>query len=420
MSTTNNDNLLARRKNVLPNGLGVAFPIFADKAKNSEIWDVEGKRYIDFIGGISVLNTGHSHPKIVEAVTEQLQRFSHTSALIVNYESYVTLCEKLCEKAPISGDKKAFLLTTGAEAVENAIKVARAKTGRPGVIAFVGGWHGRTLLAMGLTGKVIPYKKMFGPMPASIFHAPFPAPENGISEEDALRGLEMIFKADIDPSEVAAMIVEPVQGEGGFHQLTPSFAKKLREICDKHGIVLIFDEVQCGFARTGTLFATEQLGVEPDLMTSAKSLAGGFPISALIGRAEVMDAPLPGGLGGTYAGSPLGTVAALKVLEIIEEENLLERSNQIGTKIANFLTGLNNPKISYVRHKGAMLAFDLVNSNGEPDVEATNSLKAKAFEKGLLLASCGMYFNTIRVMVPLTVEDNVLDEALAIIEQALA
>lgn len=420
MSTVNNDNLLARRKNVLPNGLGVAFPIFADKAKNSEIWDVEGKRYIDFIGGISVLNTGHSHPKIVEAVTEQLQRFSHTSAQIVNYESYVTLCEKLCEKAPISGDKKAFLLTTGAEAVENAIKVARAKTGRPGVIAFVGGWHGRTLLAMGLTGKVIPYKKMFGPMPASIFHAPFPAPENGISEEDALRGLEMIFKADIDPSEVAAMIVEPVQGEGGFHQLTPSFAKKLREICDKHGIVLIFDEVQCGFARTGTLFATEQLGVEPDLMTSAKSLAGGFPISALIGRAEVMDAPLPGGLGGTYAGSPLGTVAALKVLEIIEEENLLERSNQIGTKIANFLTGLNNPKISYVRHKGAMLSFDLVNSNGEPDVEATNSLKAKAFEKGLLLASCGMYFNTIRVMVPLTVEDNVLDEALAIIEQALA
>ena len=420
MSTVNNDNLLARRKNVLPNGLGVAFPIFADKAKNSEIWDVEGKRYIDFIGGISVLNTGHSHPKIVEAVTEQLQRFSHTSAQIVNYESYVTLCEKLCEKAPISGDKKAFLLTTGAEAVENAIKVARAKTGRPGVIAFVGGWHGRTLLAMGLTGKVIPYKKMFGPMPASIFHAPFPAPENGISEEDALRGLEMIFKADIDPSEVAAMIVEPVQGEGGFHQLTPSFAKKLREICDKHGIVLIFDEVQCGFARTCTLFATEQLGVEPDLMTSAKSLAGGFPISALIGRAEVMDAPLPGGLGGTYAGSPLGTVAALKVLEIIEEENLLERSNQIGTKIANFLTGLNNPKISYVRHKGAMLAFDLINSNGEPDVEATNSLKAKAFEKGLLLASCGMYFNTIRVMVPLTVEDNVLDEALAIIEQALA
>ncbi len=419
MSTTNNDNLLARRKNVLPNGLGVAFPIFADKAKNSEIWDVEGKRYIDFIGGISVLNTGHSHPKIVEAVTEQLQRFSHTSAQIVNYESYVTLCEKLCEKAPISGDKKAFLLTTGAEAVENAIKVARAKTGRPGVIAFVGGWHGRTLLAMGLTGKVIPYKKMFGPMPASIFHAPFPAPENGISEEDALRGLEMIFKADIDPSEVAAMIVEPVQGEGGFHQLTPSFAKKLREICDKHGIVLIFDEVQCGFARTGTLFATEQLGVEPDLMTSAKSLAGGFPISALIGRAEVMDAPLPGGLGGTYAGSPLGTVAALKVLEIIEEENLLERSNQIGTKIANFLTGLNNPKISYVRHKGAMLAFDLVNSNGEPDVEATNSLKAKAFEKGLLLASCGMYFNTIRVMVPLTVEDEVLQEGLDIIKGIL-
>ncbi len=420
MSQVTNETLLARRKKVLPTGLGIAFPVFADTAKNSEIWDVDGNRYIDFIGGISVLNTGHSHPKIVEAVSAQLQRFSHTSAQIVNYESYVELCEKLCDKAPISGDKKAFLLTTGAEAVENAIKVARAKTGRPGVIAFVGGWHGRTLLAMGLTGKVIPYKKMFGPMPASIFHAPFPAPENNITEEDALRGLEMIFKADIDPSEVAAMIIEPIQGEGGFHQLTPTFAKKLREICDQHGIVLIFDEVQCGFGRTGTLFATEQLGVEPDLITSAKSLAGGFPISALMGRAEVMDAPLPGGLGGTYAGSPLGTTAALKVLEIIEEENLLARSQELGTKIAGFLSGLNNSKIAHIRHKGAMLAFDLVDSNGKPDMEATNALKAKAFEKGLLLASCGMYFNTIRVMVPLTIQDEVLEEGLHIIQQALA
>ena len=420
MSQVTNETLLARRKKVLPTGLGIAFPVFADTAKNSEIWDVDGNRYIDFIGGISVLNTGHSHPKIVEAVSAQLQRFSHTSAQIVNYESYVELCEKLCDKAPISGDKKAFLLTTGAEAVENAIKVARAKTGRPGVIAFVGGWHGRTLLAMGLTGKVIPYKKMFGPMPASIFHAPFPAPENNITEEDALRGLEMIFKADIDPSEVAAMIIEPIQGEGGFHQLTPTFAKKLREICDQHGIVLIFDEVQCGFGRTGTLFATEQLGVEPDLITSAKSLASGFPISALMGRAEVMDAPLPGGLGGTYAGSPLGTTAALKVLEIIEEENLLARSQELGTKIAGFLSELNNSKIAHIRHKGAMLAFDLVDSNGKPDMEATNALKAKAFEKGLLLASCGMYFNTIRVMVPLTIQDEVLEEGLHIIQQALA
>ena len=420
MSQVTNETLLARRKKVLPTGLGIAFPVFADTAKHSEIWDVDGNRYIDFIGGISVLNTGHSHPKIVEAVSAQLQRFSHTSAQIVNYESYVELCEKLCDKAPISGDKKAFLLTTGAEAVENAIKVARAKTGRPGVIAFVGGWHGRTLLAMGLTGKVIPYKKMFGPMPASIFHAPFPAPENNITEEDALRGLEMIFKADIDPSEVAAMIIEPIQGEGGFHQLTPTFAKKLREICDQHGIVLIFDEVQCGFGRTGTLFATEQLGVEPDLITSAKSLAGGFPISALMGRAEVMDAPLPGGLGGTYAGSPLGTTAALKVLEIIEEENLLARSQELGTKIAGFLSELNNSKIAHIRHKGAMLAFDLVDSNGKPDMEATNALKAQAFEKGLLLASCGMYFNTIRVMVPLTIQDEVLEEGLHIIQQALA
>lgn len=419
-ATITNETLLTRRKKVLPTGLGVAFPIFAEKAVNSEVWDVDGNRYIDFVGGISVVNTGHSHPKIIAAVAEQLQRFSHTAAQIINYESYVTLCEKLCEKAPISGDKKAFLLTTGAETIENAIKIARAKTGRAGVIAFVGGWHGRTLLALGLTGKVIPYKKMFGPMPASIYHAPFPAPENDVTEEEARRGLEMIFKADIDPSEVAAIVVEPVQGEGGFHQLTPSFAKHLRQVCDEHGIVLIFDEVQTGFGRTGTLFATEQLGVEPDLITCAKSLAGGFPISGLIGRADIMDAPMPGGLGGTYAGNPLGAVAALTVLEVIEEEGLLARSQAIGDKIAAFLKGLNNPKIAHLRHKGAMLAFDLVDSDGKPDVEATNALKAKAFDKGLLLASCGMYFNTIRVMVPLTVEDNVLEEGLEIIKNALS
>lgn len=415
MSKVTNQSLLERRRRVLPTGLGVAFDVFADSAKNSEIFDVEGKRYIDFVGGISVLNTGHCHPQIVAAVKTQLDRFSHTSAQIVNYESYVELCEKLCDLAPISGDKKAFLLTTGAEAVENAIKVARAKTKRAGVIAFSGGWHGRTLLAMGLTGKVIPYKKNFGPMPASIYHAPFPCEENQISEEEALRGLQMIFKCDIDPSEVAAMIVEPVQGEGGFHQLTPSFAKRLRQICDEHGIVLIFDEVQCGFGRTGTLFASEQLGVEPDLMTVAKSLAGGFPLSALVGRAEVMDAPQVGGLGGTYAGSPLGTVASLEVLKIIQNENLLQRSQEIGDKMAKFLMDLNVPAIRYVRHKGAMLAFDLVDQNGDPDVNATNALKKYAFEQGLLLASCGTHFNTIRVMMPLTIEEAVLDEALSII-----
>ncbi|MDO5050483.1 MAG: 4-aminobutyrate--2-oxoglutarate transaminase [Moraxella equi] len=415
-----NQSLLERRKKVLPTGLGVAFDIFADTAKNSEIIDVEGKRYIDFVGGISVLNTGHSHPQIVNAVKAQLDRFSHTSAQIVGYESYVELCEKLCKLAPITGDKKAFLLTTGAEAVENAIKIARAKTRRAGVIAFSGGWHGRTLLAMGLTGKVIPYKKNFGPMPASIYHAPFPCVENGISEEEAFRGVQMIFKCDIDPSEVAAMIVEPVQGEGGFHQLTPSFAKALREICDEHGIVLIFDEVQCGFGRTGTLFASEQLGVEPDLMTAAKSMAGGFPISALIGRADIMDAPQVGGLGGTYAGSPLGTVAALEVLKIMQSENLLQKSKDIGDKMAKFLNELNSPAISHVRHKGAMLAFDLVDNDGNPDVTATNALKKHAFEHGLLLASCGTYFNTIRVMMPLTIQDDVLDEALSIIGQFFA
>ena len=412
---TTNEALLARRKAVLPTGLGIAFPIFAERAKNSEIWDVEGKRYIDFIGGISVLNTGHSHPKITQRVHEQVDKFTHTAAQIVSYESYVDLAEKLCEKAPISGPTKALFLTTGAEAVENTIKIARAKTGRPGVISFVGGWHGRTLMCMSLTGKVLPYKKNFGPMPGPVFHALFPAEELNVTEAQALHSLDMIFQADIDPSEVAAMIIEPIQGEGGFHQVTPSFAKALREICDEHGIVLIFDEVQCGFARTGTLFAGEQLGVEPDLMTTAKSLAGGYPVSAVIGRADIMDAPQVGGLGGTYAGSPIALAAALAVIEVIEEENLLERSVVIGDTIAEFLKGLNLSSIGNIRYKGAMLAFDLVDSEGKPDTAATANLKQKSFEQGLLLASCGMYGNAIRVMVPLTVEDEILQEGLDII-----
>ncbi|WP_131667319.1 4-aminobutyrate--2-oxoglutarate transaminase [Psychrobacter pygoscelis] len=414
-----NDSLLERRQAILPRGLGVAFPIFAERAENAEIWDVEGNRYIDFVGGISVLNTGHSHPKITQRVQEQLHKFSHTAAQIVSYDSYVTLAERLCEKAPISGDKKAVFFTTGAEAVENTIKISRASTGRSGIISFVGGWHGRTLMCMGLTGKVIPYKNNFGPMPASVYHALFPAPELGVSEAEALRSLEMIFQADIHPSDVAAMIIEPVQGEGGFHQVTPSFAKALREICDEHGIVLIFDEVQSGFGRTGTLFATEQLGVEPDLMTSAKSLAGGFPISAVIGRAKMMDAPQPGGLGGTYSGNPLACVAALAVMEVIEEEDLLERSRIIGDKIASALAALHSPKIGNIRHKGAMLAFDLVDSEGNPDPIAAAALKEQAFAKGLLLASCGRYGNTMRIMVPLTVSDEVLEEGLAVIKTSL-
>lgn len=417
--TTTNDSLLQRRLAVLPKGLGVSFPIFADKAKNAELWDVEGKRYIDFVGGISVLNTGHSHPLIIERVKEQLDKFSHTAAQIINYESYVTLAEKLCEKAPISGDKKALLLTTGAEAVENCIKIARAKTKRHGVIAFVGGWHGRTMMCMGLTGKVVPYKNNFGPMPASIFHAKFPAEELDVTEAQALDSINDIFQSDIHPQDVAAIIVEPVQGEGGFYQVTPSFAKALREICDEHGILLIFDEIQSGFGRTGTLFATEQLGVEPDLMTAAKSLAGGYPISAVIGKADIMDAPQPGGLGGTYAGNPLGCVAALAVLELFEKENLLERSKQIGQTIAVFLRNCNDNRIQNIRHKGAMLAFDLVNEKGEPDAAFATTLKQKAFEKGLLIALCGRYGNSVRVMVPLTVEDEVLQEGLEIIKQAL-
>ncbi len=414
-----NKSLLERRNAILPRGLGVAFPIFAERAQNAELWDVEGKRYIDFVAGISVLNTGHSHPKITQKVHEQLDKFSHTAAQIISYESYVSLAEKLCALAPIGGAKKAVFLTTGAEAVENTIKIARASTGRHGVISFVGGWHGRTMMCMGLTGKVVPYKNNFGPMPASIYHALFPAPELGVTEQQALESIEMIFQAAIHPTDVAAIIVEPVQGEGGFHQLTPSFAQSLRCICDTHGIVLIFDEVQTCFGRTGTLFASEQLNVEPDLMTCAKSLAGGYPISAVIGRSEIMDAPQPGGLGGTYSGNPLACVAALAVIEVIEEEGLLQRSQVIGDKMAAFLTALDSKKIANIRHKGAMLAFDMVDNKGQPDPVATTELKAAVFEQGLLLASCGRHGNTIRIMVPLTVSDDVLLEGLNMIKSAL-
>lgn len=418
IKSTNQD-LLMRRQKVLPKGLGIAFPIFAKHAKNAEIWDVEDNRYIDFIGGIGVLNTGHTHPKITQAVAKQLHQFSHTSAQIVNYESYVTLVEKLCDKAPISTETKAFLLTTGGEAIENAIKIARCKTGRAGVISFVGGFHGRTLMCMGLTGRVSPYKRNFGPLAGSIFHAPFPAPELDISEEEAIRGLKNIFKADIAPEEVAAILIEPVQGEGGFYALSPSFAKVLRDICDKYGIVLIFDEVQCGFGRTGTLFTAEQLGVEPDLITVAKCLAGGYPLSAVIGRADIMDAPEIGGLGGTYSGNPLATVAALAVMDVIEEENLLQRSFDIGEKISGFLHTLNLSLITNIRHKGAMLAFDLVDTTGNPSPQLAEELKHKAFCQGLLLATCGMYGNCIRMMMPLTIDDAVLEEGLQIIKTCL-
>ncbi|QCO17304.1 4-aminobutyrate--2-oxoglutarate transaminase (plasmid) [Azospirillum brasilense] len=420
-----NQSFQDRRNAAVPRGLANAMPVYVDRAENAELWDVEGNRFIDFAGGIAVLNTGHRHPKIIEAVKAQLDRFTHTCAMVTPYESFVTLAERLNALVPGSTPKKTAFFTTGAEAVENAVKIARAHTGRPGVIAFSGAFHGRTLLAMALTGKVVPYKVGFGPFPAEVYHAPFPNAYRGVSVQDSLKALESLFKSDVDATRVAAIIVEPVQGEGGFNIAPPEFLQALRKICDDNGILLIIDEIQTGFARTGKMFAIEHSGVEPDLMTMAKSLAGGFPLSAVTGKAEIMDAPIPGGIGGTYAGSPLATTAALAVLDVIEEEKLIQRSNDLGERIAGRFRSMAQRNtlsvIGDVRNLGGMIAMELVKDRGtkEPAPELTKALVAKAAEKGLVLLSCGTYGNVIRILVPLTASDALVDEGLDIIERSL-
>ncbi|MEY3511154.1 MAG: hypothetical protein RI914_1753 [Pseudomonadota bacterium] len=419
----NNAALLARRQAAIPRGVGFSHPIFIERGENAEIWDVEGRRFIDFAGGIAVLNTGHRHPKIIQAVKDQLDHYTHTCFQVLAYEPYVELAERINAKAPGDFPKKTLFLTTGAEAVENAVKIARAHTGRSGVIAFGGGYHGRTLLTLGLTGKVVPYKTGFGPFPAEVFHARFPNALHGVSVDDAIESIEHIFKNDIEASRVAAMIVEPVQGEGGFNVAPPEFLQRIRALCDQHGIVMIADEVQTGAGRTGTWFAVEQSGVAPDLITMAKSMAGGFPISAVVGRAEIMDAPAPGGLGGTYAGSPLACAAALAVLEVFEEENLLQRSRDVGQRITSHLQALaqHHPCIAEVRGLGAMVAMELC-KNGDPhqpDADLTKALAVEAMNRGLVILTCGTYGNVVRILVPLTASDALIDEGLNMIADAL-
>ncbi len=343
-------------------GVGTLLPVFIDRAHNAELWDVEGNRYIDFASGIAVLNTGHNHPKVVAAVREQLEKFSHTCFQVTPYSGYIELAEKLNALVPGPTPKRTLFLSTGAEAVENAIKIARAHTGRSGTIAFKGGFHGRTMMGMALTGKVVPYKTGFGPFPGEVYHLPFPADYLGVSEDDALAALDLCFSADIEPTRVAAIIIEPVQGEGGFYPASASFMQRLRQVCDQHGILLICDEIQTGFCRTGKTFATEYSGVEPDIMTLAKSLAGGFPLSAVVGKSEVMNAAKPGGLGGTYAGSPIACAAALAVLEVIEEERLnqkaLAQGEQIKARLHQLATRFDC--IGNIRGPGAMVAMELV------------------------------------------------------------
>ncbi len=419
-----NADLWARREAAVARGVGTMHARFTSHAKNAVLWDVEGNRYIDFATGIAVNNTGHSDPRIVEAVKDQLDKFSHSCYQVNPYESYIALAEKLNAAAPGDTPKKSIFLTTGAEAVENAVKIARAATGRPGIIAFKGGFHGRTMMGMALTGKVAPYKIGFGPFPSDVFHAPYPIEYHGISEADSLNALDAIFKADIEPARVAAIILEPVQGEGGFYAASPSFMKSLRAICDEHGIMLICDEIQTGFARTGKLFATEHSGVEPDLMTVAKAMAGGFPISGVVGKAHVMDAAAPGGLGGTYGGSPLGCVAGLKVMEIIEQDGLCDRANEIGDLFNKRLTALQAELpnvIGNVRNLGAMIAMELVQGGdaNKPDAALTGALVKAAAENGLILLSCGVRGNVIRFLPALTAPTAVLEEGLDILATTL-
>lgn len=413
-----------RKEQVFARGMGNIFPVYAEQARNAEIWDVEGKRYIDFASGIAVVNTGHSHPDVVRAVRQQLDAFSHTCVMVTPYANVVELAEKLVEVVPIK-DAKAMFVSTGAEAVENAVKIARVATGRTGVVAFSGGFHGRTNLCMGLTGKVVPYKKGFGPFTPEIYHVPFPAEYLGISAEDSLHALHNLFKADIGPERVAAIIIEPVQGEGGFYPVPQGFLASLRQICDEHGILLIADEIQTGFGRTGRMFACEYDGVEPDIMTMAKGIAGGFPLSAVVGRRAVMDAPDPGGLGGTYAASPLGCAAALAVLEVIKNESLCERAEQVGARLEAGLQELQNvhpDRIGDVRRKGAMVAIELIRDGdvNQPDAALTKALSVKACELGLILISCGVRGNVIRILAPLTIPFEQVDEGLDILTEAFA
>lgn len=402
--------------------MGNIFPIFAERARNAEIWDVEGKRYIDFAGGIAVVNTGHSHPEVVKAVKDQLDAFSHTCVMLTPYASAVELAERLAAVVPIN-DAKSIFVSTGAEAVENAVKIARVATGRPGVVAFNGGFHGRTNLCMGLTGKVVPYKKGFGPFTPEIYHVPFPAEYLNVTSEDSLSALEQLFKTDIEPDCVAAIIVEPIQGEGGFYCLPEGFLSELRKVCDQYGILLIVDEIQTGFGRTGRMFATEYEGVEPDIMTLAKGIAGGLPLAAVVGKKAVMDAPDPGGLGGTYAGSPLACAAALAVLDVIEKEALCERANAVGEALKAGLARLQAQypdRIGDIRGKGAMVAMELIKNGdaSQPDPELTKALSGKAAESGLIIISCGVRSNVIRILTPLTIPMEQLEEGLEILENS--
>lgn len=422
-SAKSNAALMARRAAAIPRGIGNAHAIFAERAFNSEIWDVEGKRYIDFCAGIAVVNTGHCHPKVIAAVKAQLEHFTHTCFQVVAYEPYVALAERLNQLAPGPTPKKTFFMNTGAEAVENAVKIARAATGRSGIIAFTGAFHGRSMFSVAMTGKVDPYKKGFGPFPPEIYHVPFPHALHGVSEDDSINALLTLFKNDIEASRVAAIFIEPVQGEGGYIPASSCFMCRLRKLCDEHGILLVMDEVQTGIGRCGEIFAHAHSPVEADIITLAKGLGGGFTLAAIIGKTEIMDAAAPGGLGSTYAGNPITIAAGHAVLDVMAEENLAARSMQIGERLRGRFNAMKT-KLSFiteVRGLGAMTGVEFCHDNDphKPAADIANTLKAECAKRGLLILNCGIYGNVLRVMVPLTISDALLDEGLQIIEDIL-
>jgi 4-aminobutyrate aminotransferase len=414
-----------RKNKAVPRGIGQVTNIYVKRAKNAELWSEDGKRYIDFGAGIAVVNTGHQHPRIVEAVKQQLEAYSHVCFQVTPNANYVTLAERLNAVAPVKGPAKTMLVSTGAEAVENAVKVARMFTGRPGIVSFSGGFHGRTHMGMALTGKVVPYKKGFGPFPADIYNVPFPNTYHGVSGADSIKALKGLFKYQADPSSIAGIIIEPVQGEGGFNIAPFDFLKELRAICDEHGILLIGDEIQTGFARTGKMFGLEHAGVKADVVTLAKGLAGGLPLAGITGRADVMDAANPGGLGGTYAGNPVACAAAHTVLDIIKDEDLCGRANAIGKIMMDRARELQQKSnfncIGDVRGLGAMCAVELVKDKAshEPAPELTSALLKAANARGLILLSCGTYGNVIRFLAPLTADDTIVKEGMDIFEASL-
>lgn len=417
-----NAEIAERRNTAIARGVGMMTQIYVDRAENAEVWDVEGNRYIDFAAGIAVVNTGHRHPKVMAAVEKQLGRFTHTCHQVMPYENYIALGERLNAAVPGDFEKRTVFVTTGAEAVENAIKVARAATGRQAVIAFGGGFHGRTFMGMALTGKVQPYKAGFGTMMPDVYHVPFPVELHGTSVDTAKAAITQLFKADLDPARVAAIILEPVQGEGGFYQAPAELMRAVRSICDEHGIVMIADEVQTGFARTGKLLAMEHYDVAADLTTMAKGLAGGLPLAAVTGRADLMDAANPGGLGGTYAGNPLGIAAAHAVLDVIEEEDLCNRANELGSRLRQRLESLRDrvPEIVDIRGPGFMVAVEFNTADGSaPNADFTNRVRLEAQKRNLILLTCGVHGNVVRFLAPITIQDEIFAEALDILEASV-